>query len=623
MDEKEESDSIERLKRKLYSRTQKGLGIAKRRRLRPLGHDVKEEWKSEMAQKPKRATGKHPVLSTVLLFSAVFFVGSALLAAYFFLGGSVTVSARNINITIEGPTTVESNEELELQISVTNNNATMIQSADLLIEYPDGTRSAVRSGAPMLRHRETLGSLRPGKTVQKTVRSVLYGEEGSEQHISVTLEYRVEGSNAIFNKEQEYSLVLGSAPLEITVDAVEGITSGQEIVFTINVLSNSENTLEGVLLRAEYPFGFSFLSSSPQPVFTNSVWSLGDLEPEERKTVTVRGTVVGENEEERIFRFATGIRSAVDETQLETTFATQSQEVVIEKPFIGITLALNGDGAEPYVASAGKRIRADLGWFNNLPSQILNGSIEVRLAGSIINELSISVQNGFYRSVDDTVLWRSEHDPALSVISEGESGTESFSFETFDLSSGRTFRNPEIKLNVSLRGSRLSEEAVPEAIESTLVRTVKIASDLFLSARALYFGGPFTNTGPIPPRADEETTYTVLWTVTNSYNAVGNTLVTATLPSYARFLGTVSPSTERVTFNPTGGVVSWSVGTIEAGGKRDVAFQVALLPSIVQIGETPIIVENQRVTGTDLFTRTEVRDDHLPLDIRLTSDLSQ
>jgi len=615
--------SIERLKRRLYSRSEENPGVAKRKRLRPLGHDVEEEWVETLPQEEaKKKKSKHSILSTLLMFSVVFFIGSAGLAAYFFLGGSTTVSSQNIDIEIKGPTSVRGNEELILQVGITNRNAISIQSADLLVEYPDGTRLTDNLEVELPRQRESLGTILPGEKIQKTIRAVLFGEEGSDMEIKIILEYRVEGSNAIFFKEQLYELVLGTAPLEITVDSVEEVTSGQEVTFKVEVTSNSENILEGVLLKAEYPFGFEFKESTPQPIFTNTVWNLGDIEPEGKKTIIIRGTVVGENEEERIFRFSSGIRSTVDETQLETAFITKLQPLVIAKPFLGVTLALNGDTNASYVTGTGERIRVDIRWFNNLPTQVIDGEITVKLTGSIIDERSISVQRGFYSSSNDTVSWDRNTNGELATLSGGESGTVSFSFSTFNLSSGQTFRNPEITLDLSLRGKRVGEGAVPESVESTVVRTIKITSDLLFSSRAVYFTGPFTNTGPLPPRVETETTYALIWTVTNSHNAVGNVQVTADLPSYMRWVGVINPGSEDISFNPVGGQITWNIDTIPAGGKKEVSFQLALFPSVSQIGDAPILVDNQEVAGMDLFTRTSVGSTHPAVNTRLTTDPS-
>jgi hypothetical protein len=614
-----DESSIERLRKRLYSRSKEKLGTFKRRSLSEHQHGIQDAW-PESSQPMARTTQKKSILSTLLIISVFFFVLSLGAAAFFFFGGSTTVSSRNIDIEIQGPATVGGGEELVLQIAITNRNATPIQSADLLVEYPEGTRTATDLSAALPRHRESVGAIKPGERIEKTVRATPFGEEGSTQTISATLEYRVPDSNAIFFKEQIYEFILSTAPLTVSIEAIEELSSGQETTFTLIVASNSDEVIHDVLLEAEYPFGFEFVSSQPNPAFTNTTWSLGDIEPEGQRTVTIRGKVLGEDGDERVFRFAAGIRSEVDETQLEAAFITAVHTIAIEKPFLDVVLALDGSTQSEFVAQSGRRIRADISWFNNLPTQIFDGEIEVRLQGSALDERSVEVKDGFYRSSDDTIVWTRETNQSLAAISENGGGSVSFSFAPFALSERQTLQNPEITLELSVRGRRVSERNVPETIESTSVRTVRIASDLLLSARAVYFTGPFTNTGPIPPRADQETSYTILWTVTNSHNTVSDAAITAVLPSYVRFMGVVSPSGERVTFNDLGGRITWNAGSLEPGEKKDVAFQVALLPSLSQVGRAPILVEEQRVRGLDRFTNTEVGSTHPALTTQLSTD---
>lgn len=162
-----------------------------------------------------------------------------------------------------------------------------------------------------------------------------------------------------------------------------------------------------------------------------------------------------------------------------------------------------------------------------------------------------------------------------------------------------------------MRGKRLSEQNVPEKIDSTLIRKVKISSDLVLSSGGKYSTGPFQNTGPIPPRAEEETTYTIVWYVNNSSNQVSNVQVTASLPSYVEWMGTVSPANEEVMFNPVGGLITWNLEEVSPGTgtvlpRREIAFQVKILPSLSQLGRSPVLVNEQTITGFDRFVEREI-----------------
>jgi len=145
--------------------------------------------------------------------------------------------------------------------------------------------------------------------------------------------------------------------------------------------------------------------------------------------------------------------------------------------------------------------------------------------------------------------------------------------------------NPDITLEVNIKGRRISDSNVPEKIESSILKTVTIASDVLFTPRAVYFTGPFLNNGPMPPRAEKETTYTIIWTVTNSSNALSDVVVSATLPSYIRWMNVISPASEKVSFNPIGGKIIWDIGNLSPGSgsfgsQKEVAFQIAFVPSV-------------------------------------------
>ncbi len=94
-------------------------------------------------------------------------------------------------------------------------------------------------------------------------------------------------------------------------------------------------------------------------------------------------------------------------------------------------------------------------------------------------------------------------------------------------------------MNVSVKARRVSEQNVPENLTSSAVRTVKIASSAGLGAQVVRSTGPFQNTGPIPPKAEQATTYTVIWTINNTSSSIGGAQVSSGLPPYVKWVGKV------------------------------------------------------------------------------------
>ncbi len=177
--------------------------------------------------------------------------------------------------------------------------------------------------------------------------------------------------------------------------------------------------------------------------------------------------------------------------------------------------------------------------------------------------------------------------------------------------------NTDISLAFVLVGTPLGGRQVSVS-ES---RTVKIASQLSLSSKALRSKGPFTNRGPIPPKAETETTYTIIFNVKNTQGEITPASVTARLGPGVKWVGAASEASEDISYNAGSNTVTWDLGTLsDSASGREVAFQVGLTPSTSQIGTIPVLVSAITFIGKDLTTGNEVRASNPSLTTRLTQD---
>jgi len=615
----EDKGRIDNLEKNLYSRKKDQVASRKRREFHERDFGVSDTWDHVEEVIPVKS--RRPIIKIILSASVAFFVISAIFSGFFFFKG-VDISPNNIVIKVEGPALVGGGEELGLQITIKNNNPVPIETADLIVEYPSGTRSAANIDVELPRHRESLGTINPGEEIRKSVEAVLFGEESSNKIIDIIVEYRVRGSNAIFKAESNYELALSSSPLSLTIKSLEEAISGQEVEFIATIKSNSSSLVQDAMLEVEYPFGFEFIEASPSPVFANRTWYLGDIPPEKEVEVIFKGTLSGQDGEERVFRFATGIQSELDENDIGAEFINISESLFIKRPFITVDLTVDGK-KEDIVAGGGDSIGADITWVNNLATQIFDGEIDVKFTGDVLDRESVKAGSGFFRSIDNKIVWTRETDSALGSIPAGDTGNVHFSFKAYGVDSGKQFVNPTINLDVTVRGKRISEGSVPEEIISTLSKEIKIESALVVTSKLLHGTGPFQNSGPVPPKAEQETTYTVVLNVLNSSSEIANGTVVMTLPPYVEWMGVINPLTEEITFSSVGGKIIWNLRDIEPGTGtvlplREIAFQVKFLPSITQIGKTPVIVNKQTISGFDRFTETTVGGDRNELNTFLS-----
>jgi len=631
MDNEEES-RIQRLQRQLYSREYKPQQNKRTDISSKQTEDVQTEWNDTEAQAkkktifPKRKEGFY--IKWLLVIAVAFFVISFAIAAIIYIRGGANVSSKNVDVRILGPVSVGGGEELSLEVIVDNKNNVDIESANVQIEYPDGTRSPDDLNKEFLRDQKEYGSIAAGSNVRKTFKSVLFGEQDSIKEIKVTVEYRVQGSSATFPKEKVYEIQISSAPVLVNIDYPNQIRSDQEVEFIIDITSNSSTDLYDILLKVDYPFGFSFAKADPAATFDTNIFSIGKLKPEEKRTIKIRGTLQAQDNEERTFRFDIGTENSNNQKELGAIYVSTNKTIAITKPSLGLVATINGSASNELVARSGRNISTVISWFNNLTERVVNADVSASFSGSMAERSSVVAGNGgFYRSADDTVIWNQNLQSSLADISPGKRGSVSFGFDIKTLTSalGANLRNPEIKIDVDIEGTRFSEGNVPEQVQTMISKRIKIASDLDLSARAVHTIGPLENMGPIPPRVDQITTYTVILSLTNSYNDVKNVRVAGQLPSYVEWENTYTPNGENVTFNQTTNQVIWEVQNLPAGtgfssSPKEIAFRVKMIPSLSQVRSSPVIIQNLSAEGNDNFAGINISDTAQPLTTVLLTD---
>lgn len=551
----------------------------------------------------------------LLLIGVLFFVLAVGVSSFFLFVGKNTISGDNISLSVSGPISVGGGEEYSFQVSVANQNTVPIQSATLIIEYPDGTHSAEDVNKELSVVRRPLDTVASGELVNIPEKVRIFGEENEEKEIRVSVDYRVEGSNATFHKESApLRFKVSTSPIVMTFDSVKTVSSGQELALSLTVQSNSPAPLTDILVKLTYPDGFDFTDATPDTVSGEDTWKFQTLKPGEKKTIAIRGLVTGYEDEVRKFGATAGV-SAGQENTLASMLAKADAEVAIEKSFFEVGVSINGKTSDTVVVGSTEDAAVEVKFTNTLNTSIYSGEVLVELSGNALNEFDISSEDGFYDSNENTISWDAVGVESLREIPPGQTGSLRFTVSP----SERVGKAPQIKLKVTVKGARVFEERASEELTGIAERTIKIESVHSLDAYVLHDTGPFVNTGPTPPVAEEVTQYTYTLLVRTGANDVTGAEVTAVLPQYVQWLDLVTDG-DTVKYNPSTRTIRWAIGDMEANATEEVSVQVALLPSLSQVGTTPALLETQRFKATDRFTGTVVRAEHVSLTTVLESE---
>lgn len=548
----------------------------------------------------------------ILYFTIGFFVISILAATGLYLYGNNTVSSRNISININAPTSIPSSDPLTFDISIENRNNVDLMDSDIIIDYPEGSKRVDDDTRALVSESIPVGTVKRGEIIKKTANVRLFGGENSAKQIKATFHYKVSGSNSIFYKEGSHEIILRVAPIVLSINALKEVNNDQSVTLRAKITSNSSNTLKGVALNIDYPFGFTFKESNMETEDGNTGnFAIGDLNPNETKEVVITGKINGKNGEDKVFKYRLGTSETNDSQIVKTELVAFNHTMVIRGDFLSTVIMFDGNDKAP---SAGGSVRGIIKWTNTLNVPVNDAVFSLKLSGALVDQTNVSVNQGYYRSDQGRIVWDKLSQPDLADIAPGETGQLVFVLPLagYQQAVERNITNPHIDLVLDVSARRLTDRNVTEDITATISKQVPVATSVQLTGKNYHISGPIQNSGTVPPHAEQKTTYTIGFAISNSINDVSGAEVTATLPPYVTYENVISPTGESIAWNPNTHQLRWDIGKIKArtgyagnAGKM-VYFKVGFIPSKNQIGESPTLVTNISYKAHDDFSSVDL-----------------
>jgi Domain of unknown function DUF11 len=563
------------------------------------------------AKKPRRRYRMVILLASVVMFVAAVAVSSI----YLFFGGN-QISADNISLTLTVPFTLAGGEVAAMQVSVANQNSVPIESAVLIVNYPSGTKSVDEGNRELYEARIPVEAIAPGEAINIPVRAILYGEENEEKEVKVAIEYRVKGSSGAFYKEAPAQLIkISSSPVAVRVTGVEKISSGQEMELRILVQSNTASMQRNVLVSTSYPNSFAFVSSEPEPAYGDNSWILAELPPGGSTEIVVRGSVTGQANEASEVQVKVGNPQLNNQFMMGSVLSQSKLSYVIEKPFTGVTVSINGDADGEAVLNPGDEAEVKVTVKNTLEEAIYDMRVELRPEGNLIRDDKLQVTQGYFDASAKTIRYDVSGQSDLAEIGPGES--REFTFRVLP-DRGQGTAGFTVSANVFAR--RVNESQAAEVLIGNALAEAKYSSEPSLGVELGYGNASFEDTGAVPPVAGLATTYTVTLVAGAGVNDMTSAVVTTNLPQYVSWLD-ATKGDGAVEFNPVSKQLRWVAGDVSAGKSKTMTFQVSLVPSTTQVGRTVAVIGAQELRATDRFTGVALRAQQKELINELSTEL--
>ncbi|HVY35776.1 MAG TPA: hypothetical protein VG982_00670 [Candidatus Paceibacterota bacterium] len=613
----DEIDHIEELQKHLYARNPDSIPKQKYGILHPIRQNVTSTWGQKNI--PKNKAPRRINISgykRFFFFSLIFFLVAGGLAAFSVFRGAVTISSKNVDLSILGNSFVAAGEELPIQVEIVNKNAEDLVNASLTLDYPKGATD--ETGSEVTHLVQQLGTIGSGKTKSVGFTVVLYGEQGVVRTINATLNYHLAASTATFQKAGSFAVTINASPILLTVDAPPTVAANQTFTLSVRSLFTGDQPLQNAIIRVEYPTGYVFESASPAPSANNNVWSLGDFAKGAEQTIAIKGKLDGLEGDERAFRIYLGSPVSDTDNHIDVAYNSVLNTVTIEQPFITADISANQADTDIIAIPIGSQITGAISWKNTTAYTVSRPTFTLSFDGTSIDQSSIKADNAYISELDHTITWNANSDPALASIDPGQTGNFTFSFAPLSTD------HSDVTLSLSVDGTIPDLENQEKTITDLDQKVIRFASHVQFAAQSTYSIGPIKNTGPFPPKANQETSYTITWTVRPTDNPLANVVATATLPQGVAWAGVVSPQTENVTYNPDTQTVTWNAGSLPKATNvplsRSVSFQVTFRPSTSDVGLEPTLLSETSISADDAVANTTITATRPALTTRLATD---
>ena len=531
-----------------------------------------------------------PKQKNILAFSGVVFLAVLAVSGAVFYFWLTSFKKSLVDFGIAGPNQIASGENGTYIISYWNNTNQILKNSALNIRYPQG---AIIDGGKNTNI--DLGSIGIGGGGKQEITIAFIGADKSIQKLEAALSYQPQNTSSTFENETAKEVAINGSALSVEFQAPEKILPNAKNIYTIGYKNNTDKVFQNVAIEANFPSNFTLVSSDRTPTKNNS-WILGDLNPNVEGKIVISGilkSAQGDN-----FDVAIGIV----ENDKFYKFWQNALPVSLSDSPLKLNISVN-DQANA-TANPGDRLQFKINYENNSGVALENVVLKAVLGGLMYDFATLKT-GGYFNGVNNTITWNAGNMADLGNLRSGASGVVEFQINVKPQYVMRTFRDKNFLLQVT------AEIETPAASAAEDI-AVKINTKTELKTKGYYFDSAMKNSGPLPPKVNQATTYTIHWQVTNFSNDADNVMVRSTLPEGVAWLDKKSGAGgATLEYNDRTGELIWNVGKVSAGtgvllDPYEVIFQVSLTPAAHQANLTAPILGESALTGADMFTGTDI-----------------
>ncbi|OGI26750.1 MAG: hypothetical protein A2359_03705 [Candidatus Moranbacteria bacterium RIFOXYB1_FULL_43_19] len=539
-------------------------------------------------------------------------------------------SEDKVTISISGPEEIQSGDMVTLEINYKNENRASLKDAVIDISYSENFKPLdnlnLESGGPNS-SRHNVGTIEGKSDGKFELRGKFFGTKGLLTYINVKLQYSSSNFSSQFEAEAKHGMTISSSPLEIEVIGPQSVSSGGAVTFLVKYRNAGQQVFRDLKMKADLPADFTVTTSEPLPASGGNIWYVGDLEGQGSGELKISGVLAGQPQETKQFKFALGEIGSDDFIAYNET----SKSIKVIGVAVALTQTIN-DKKDALLVNTGDNLNFKIKFRNVSDTALKDLILTEEISSPALDYGSYRDSSGSQGALDSNkgiISWKAPGLEKLRALNPGEEGELSFSVKIKDKVPVSSAKDKNFSFTAICR-IESPDIPTPEG-ENKIVSgngiAVKLNSKIIVREEGYYNDAEISNTGPLPPKVGEETTFAIHLKAENISNDITDAKIVVTLAPNVSWKDNFLPKDANIDYNDRTDEVVWNIGSLPAGvgtitDPKETIFQIGLNPSANFVGQYPKLLKSTVFSAKDSFTGQNLEAKLGEKDTNLTEDLS-
>jgi hypothetical protein len=554
---------------------------------------------------------KNKILIYFIIFALLLILGWL---AYFTFNPVLKFESERIGLSIEGPTSVLSGEDITYILKYSNQERADIVNSNLTVYLPEGfilketnpaNSKSEGNGTKSRVNSWDLSTLKVGETGTIEIKGKMISNADQKiETVTANLAYRPSNFNSEFQKTTSLDTRVTLAVVGINIIGPIQLSPEEKITYKITYTNNLPDSSKNVKITAFYPLGFTPDKITPEPSAeklsndeSGNIWYKDDLKYAAEQIIEITGGFGKDNSGKKDLKVQIELKEGdALYPQMEKTLTTE-----LAKEGLMLNLIING-GTENKSLSLGDYLNYSIAYRNNGATTLGDLAISINLDSEILDWSTLEDKNNGAKT-DNSIAWNKSNIPALESLSPGNGGSIDFRIKSKGLSDVSNLAKDKWRVIslATMKVSKVNGQDSATTLNSNTINT-SVSTDLNLTVEGRYFNDDniAIGSGPLPPKVGATTSYKIFWTISNSIHEIKNIKVSATLPANVSWAAKYDLTAGQIQFKPETRQIIWEINRLPLSTKEATSeFEVNITPTTDQAGKILVLIPTVSLQAID------------------------